>query len=850
MPAGWTIIFWGNKGTYRFTQKDTKGIIVLRIDPFALQDDLNKVHFMNISRIISLLFRYGILAFLGFCIASLWKICGVDAYNTWGMFYAVWLPLLYALFSTGYMLVAEYLPRYAPFSETQDAFHSRLEGFLRYDDYTYLAPLGFLVFEIASPYMEREFFWFGVFYLLLIIVKTTIFLLLFSGHIRQIDSSLERGQDVRVPIKVTVLVVAFCVYAMISGFHIQRATTTGDEPHYLLITHSLWHDHDTNLYNNYNNRDFESFFWYDLQPSWGDVNPKDETKVYSYRHKGGFPHTLIPGYVLGGRLGATLQMNLIAALLMLQVFLLSYEVFGSLKASFLTWLCVAFTVPMMIYMGQIYPETLAALLTIWGVRQIRQLRLEDSFSTTRFWPSVVFIGLTLIALVLLKTRYVPVAGTLVLFLLYQIVASRMGGKLNKRMLVNILLVLVCVTIAALLADTCLLGGKLWDRLNDREYMVWILSTHNPVKGFLGLLFDQEYGLLFYTPVYLLALVGIGLLPRKTLKTTLPLFGIFTLNYLVLAVWPLWHAAPTPPGRYLLPVLPLLGIFLTPFLGAFQCGQDARVPMSTLQRMVFGVCVIWSALAAWMMTLNPQWRYNWADGTNNILEMLSWRLSLNLTDIFPSWIRMTPLTPVLTGLVILLIGGLIFLFRREIASSQPFLARLATTEQTVVVTLVLVMGLLLGGFLLAKLLPASVLEAEDRLDFQAVGGERIPESLDPWNNQIYLREWAYFGWKLDPGDSLRSRPRLLRLLPSLTGDNNEWELHIYARAEKHKDSQAFPVMRILLDGREIGLVTVSSTDWNIYPLTFHAAETRPLLELTCQHPSRSQRALIVDKVRFE
>ena len=140
-----------------------------------------------------------------------------------------------------------------------------------------------------------------------------------------------------------------------------------------------------------------------------------ETEIYSYRHKGGFPHTLLPGYVLGGQFGAVLQINLITALLMLQVFLLAYELFHSLMASFLTWICMAFSIPIVIYMGQIYPEPLAALLTIWAVRRIRMFQLPETLRERSFWKNSVILGVCLLCIVLLKTRYLPIAATLALF---------------------------------------------------------------------------------------------------------------------------------------------------------------------------------------------------------------------------------------------------------------------------------------------------------------------------------------------------------------------------------------------------------------------------------------------------
>ncbi len=860
---------------------------------------------MKAARVFSLLFRYVTLIILGYSLAYFWRVCRLEEYESWGKFYALWIPALYGIFSTGYILTAEYYTRIPCFSEPDLILDTRVSRFRQYDDATYLLPLGVIGLEIATPYLNNVYLWLSISYLVLLIVKTTLFLLFLYGNVCQISEHTQPHAHVPLPLRMTLLLTALSVYALISGYHIHRTTTTGDEPHYLLITHSLWYDHDTNLYNNYRSykltrevlndlkheglpegileslkklenqeiiekkdflslvethigkvytkkyrhpllknaeqHDYSSFFWYEMQAAAGDR--VSDSEVYSYRHKGLFPHTLLPGYVLGGRLGAALQINLITALLMLQVFLLSYELFHSLTASFLTWSCLTFTIPVIIYMGQIYPETLAALLTIWGVRRIRMLHLREHLKNLLFWKNFISLGLVIVLLVFLKTRYLPLAATLIIFLLYHLFQEQLQTKYKVRMLVNIGLILFVGAILIFFIDKYLFDSKIWDRISDAEYMRWMLQDYNPLFGFLGFLFDQEYGILPYTPLYILPFIGVGMLKRKEFKTTLPVFGIFFFNYLALSFWSLWHAAPTPPARYIFPVLPLLGVFLANFFA--QQGRLTKV-------VVLGVCSIWSALSAWIVTINPWWRYNWADGTNNLLEMLSWQISINLTKLFPSWIRGSTLTPYMTLLGLVCLGAIIYACRREAKLSGTSLPRHVPVESTFLIILVLFMSISLGGLSVAKFLPTFVLETEDRLDVRTYGGKRIPQSLDPWDNQIYFKKWKYTGWELSPGDRLQTRPKLHRLLPgTISGVKNEWQLQIYARTPEEGKPKDFPVMRIRVNQKEIAHVTVSATDnWKAYNFTLRVDETNPLLEIIYQLSPDSQRMLIIDKLRFQ
>jgi len=820
---------------------------------------------MKLSRLFFLLFRYITLAFVGMSIAVLWRICHLDYYEHWGKFYALWIPLLYGFISTGYVVVAGCFTHSATERDTRNKLHSAFDHFRNYDDYTYLLLLWIFVLEIAGAYLKNVYLWLSISYLALLVVKGSIFFrylykIICDGQLdatskvvpnddEQLDATSKVVPNDNEPLDATSKVVpnggvpvwircilvftALIVYILISAYHIQRTSLTGDEPHYLLITHSLWHDHDTNLYNNYKNKNYTSFFWYELRPA--ELDKVSATEIYSYRHKGGFPYTLIPGYVLGGQLGSVLLMNLFAALLMLQVFLLSYELFHSLTASFLTWSCISFTIPVVIYMNQIYPEILAALLVLWGVRRIRMLLSGNSLRSRHFWINCLYIGITLIFLVFLKTRYVPLAGALVLFLTYHLLYRLLQGKLHIkhkfRMIAGVGLILILGVIVVLFVNKYVFDNTLFDRINDRRWMRWMLGGYNPLSGFLGLFFDQEYGVFPYTPFYIIALVGIGMLTRKELKTAWPILGIIFLNYSAICLWPLWHAGPSPPSRYILPVLPLLGVFLARFFVQKRGRVNVIVP---------GMCAIWSFLSAWIVTLSPRWRYNWADGTNNFLEMLSLRLSVNLTKIFPSWIRVSSLTPHVTVFGIMCIGLLIYYCRINAKKPLEESRRRSSGFQVIpIVSLFVLVSII--GLAIGKKLPTLVLEAEDTLDVRTHGGERVPATLDPWDNQIYLREQRFYGWKLFPGNSLKARPKL---------SPGEFEIEIYARAKFEEQGSAnYPVMLVFMKEKEVGRITVSSDGWKVYKFSLFADERRPQIEIRHESVIGSENVLIIDKIRF-
>ena len=91
----------------------------------------------------------------------------------------------------------------------------------------------------------------------------------------------------------------------------------GDEPHYLVLTHSLLADQDLRIENNHQNRDYWDFCPDDL-PMHYLVRGRDGV-VYSI-HAPGLPALLLPAYALAGHWGALAMVGLMAALAALAMF--------------------------------------------------------------------------------------------------------------------------------------------------------------------------------------------------------------------------------------------------------------------------------------------------------------------------------------------------------------------------------------------------------------------------------------------------------------------------------------------------------------------------------------------------
>ena len=104
------------------------------------------------------------------------------------------------------------------------------------------------------------------------------------------------------------------------------ASTTGDEPFYLLTTQSLLADGDFDLRNQYETRSYESFFDHP-DGLWQQSVPLPDGDLLSPHHPG-LSILLIPGFALGGLVVAQAQLPLLAAAAMALAFVLADRLTG------------------------------------------------------------------------------------------------------------------------------------------------------------------------------------------------------------------------------------------------------------------------------------------------------------------------------------------------------------------------------------------------------------------------------------------------------------------------------------------------------------------------------------------
>lgn len=504
------------------------------------------------------------------------------------------------------------------------------------------------------------------------------------------------------------------VYLALAPWTTGQRQPDGDEPFYLLVTHSLAYDLDADLTNDYAEESWRAFMERPLEPQFGDpVGPGGE--LYS-RHNELLPLALAPAYRVAGKAGALVMMAALTALLAWLALRLAAAYFPQQPGpALVAWALLALTPPLLLYSSQVWAEVPAALLAAVALDRILQLRHRKPGA----WELALGIALPLVLLPILKIRFMLLALPLLLL------AWLYGRGLRKR-LVPLGILLGVVGLAILWFNQQRFGNPL------KIHTVEELALHERhgadyLEGALGLFFDSAFGLFWAAPIWLLVVPAVIWLARR--REILGRDLVITALPFLLVVTPRgeWYGGWSPPFRYGLFMLPLLALALIPLL-ARRRSAGARGLLAALAVLTTAATVLWLAV--------PGWTYNFADGRTYLLDHLARMTGSDVARFFPSSVRPRLATwlwpPLLTAA-----AALLWWFPRH----RP--RRLGAARA-------LAVALVLGAFALVPVAaarwPTHVVEVEDAQVLHR-GGHPHPSR---WS--IERTRWRG-GWTLRPGESL-------------------------------------------------------------------------------------------------
>lgn len=485
----------------------------------------------------------------------------------------------------------------------------------------------------------------------------------------------------------------------------------GDEPWYLLITHSLIYDFDADLTNNYAQEDWRHFMERPIQPQPGDpVGPDGE--LYS-RHNEALPLALAPAYRLGGKTGALAMMAVFTAALAWATLRLARRYFPDHPGEALAaWAVFSFAPPILLYATQVWVEVPATLLLVVALDRILGLDRRRRWD----WAEWLAIGLPVLLLPLVKMRLMMLAAPLVPLAWWH------AGRPRKPILI------LAGLLAALGAGILLYNHRLY----GNPFKIHTFEEIDPqrhtwldyLKGGLGLFWDTAFGLFGCAPIWLLVLPAALLLLARRNRLLLHL-AVIALPYLAIVVPRIeWYGGWSPPFRYALIALPLLAIALVPLLA--RRGPGGRALLAGLAALTLALTLVWLVV--------PGWTYSFANGRTYPLDHLSERRGSDFARFFPSSVRPRTATwiwPPVSLALVTLIWWLPLKKRREEAALAGLAAMLAAAAALP---------------LAADRVPTRVVELEDT-HVRKSGGHIHPEL---W---IIERARHRGGWVLRTGERL-------------------------------------------------------------------------------------------------
>lgn len=420
---------------------------------------------------------------------------------------------------------------------------------------------------------------------------------------------------------------------------------TGDEPHYLIMTHSLIHDGDLNLANNYANKDYFNFFKYSIDPH-TTTNIYDGRKLAYSIHEPGLSFVLLPGYLLAGVFGAVITMNIFAALITVNLFLLFLGIGVPRDKSLKLSVLLSFIAPVSLYAQQLFPEILAALIILYSFRKINEGPGDNPLNYAR-------IIIPMAAILWLNVRYIPVFTGLFIYLVFR----------SKHKFINWLTIILPLVISY-----AGLRGYMLNYYGNPSFAAtkgygsnvfsWIrvdLLLNNSMK----FLFDREIGLFIYAPVLMLFLLGTAMLLRKYSRTAIFALMIVISEYVLITVNGLGgNGGWAPPARYMVCITPLLSV-----MAGYAYSECKSKPFQKYWDILLAYSLIVSAI----MLSNPVLQYNQLKGNNIMVKKLLGESASNIFNyIIPTFFNTSVYNIISATILLIAVLALnIWLYKKEL-----------------------------------------------------------------------------------------------------------------------------------------------------------------------------------------
>ncbi len=376
---------------------------------------------------------------------------------------------------------------------------------------------------------------------------------------------------------VLLFAAAFLVYNACAFILVAEGVTfSGDEPNYLLTTHSLLYDKDINLANNYANQDYFHFYSKAENPRfrlgiYGQYGKKGKDEIYPINLPG-ISVLMLPWYALsqlfsGKALTFILKGSLAvwAVLLGLQIYLLIRERWRREGLALGVWLFYSFSAPVLFYALHLYPEIPIALASVYVYRRVTS-------GATLSKGALLFMGFVLGTFAWFGLKYNLILGPLIVVAFLHLWKSQRPRSrillfLMFPMLGTALFYVFVYSLYGTFSPLAVYEGIMSAERSQALKAAWLAyPLWARTDTFFDYFLDQRDGLLLYAPIYFFALAGMVEAFRKAKKELASLLFIalpFLLNYAFFT----HRQGYCPQGRVLAPISWIGALFVGYFLAA-------------------------------------------------------------------------------------------------------------------------------------------------------------------------------------------------------------------------------------------------------------------------------------------
>jgi hypothetical protein len=349
---------------------------------------------------------------------------------------------------------------------------------------------------------------------------------------------------------------------------------TGDEPHYLAIAHSIAFDGDVDLANNYGANEPlvgggvlapESHVQYGTNGAARPVHDIGLPLLFAPYVRIAQPLTRLLTRVIPAPLMQRARLNppvLYRHLISLAMIGLTMVLADSMFVTFLSFgassksalasaLLLTLSPPLLIFSVLFFTELVSALIAFLVFRHVVLVHTHGRLR----WG---WLGCAAGFLVLVHAKNVGLTLPLAGVALYKLRTRRAEAGA------------FALGLAAMLVVRTAVNYHFWGSLVSGPHARFSAAgassmLDEALMRLAGLLVDQEFGLLPYAPIYVLAIVGFFVLYRRRRDLALAIACVVGV-YVALLICPLvnvhgWTGGWNPAARFLTPVVPLLGLFV-------------------------------------------------------------------------------------------------------------------------------------------------------------------------------------------------------------------------------------------------------------------------------------------------